>query len=173
VKGFSRRGYRIAEASFEVKLIYTFFLLFVVVGLLTIGGYEFRHIGFQVSSIAEHYRGSGDDGLKFAKSFQSLLETTHFHSFIMGLIYLTLAHLFVATGISKGLKMSIVVGAFVFTLLDLILPWGVRYVSAGMAPVLMAAWVGEWATYVGMVLISFYDLWIRPRPDEDSFGSFL
>jgi hypothetical protein len=33
---------------------------------------------------------------------QDLLETTHFHAFIMGIIYLTLAHLFIATESSRA-----------------------------------------------------------------------
>lgn len=169
MKSFSRPRYRIGKAPLEIKWIYTFFLVFLVIGFATIGGYEFRQIGFAAQAIAEHYRGAGEggEGLSFAKSFSALLETTHFHAFIMAIIYLTLAHLFVATETPRRLKLGLVAAGFVFTLLDLLLPWGVRYGSARFAPVLLMSWLGEWAVYMGMILISFYDLWCRPSPPED------
>lgn len=169
MKSFSRSGYRIGNASSEVKWVYTFFLIFLAVGFATIGGYEFQ-IGFHPQAVSEHYRGVSDGGerMAFAKSFSTLLETTHFHAFIMGIIYLTLAHLFIATETPRGLKMFLIVAGFAFTFLDLLLPWAVRYVSSAFSPVLLFTWIGEWVTYVAMVGLSFYDLWIRPvRPPQD------
>jgi hypothetical protein len=169
MKSFSRPRYRIGNAPAEIKWIYTFFLIFLVIGFATVGGYEFGQIGFGAQAIAEHYRGSSEngDGMAFAKSFSSLLETTHFHAFIMGIIYLTLAHLFVATESPKPLKLTLVGTGFFFTILDLLLPWVIRYGSAGFAPLLLASWMGEWVAYMGMILISLYDLWLRPSPPED------
>lgn len=168
MKSFSRPRYRIGNAPAEIKWVYTCFLVFLVVGFATIGGYGFRQIGFASQSIAEHYRGTGEGGeaLTFARSFSAMLETTHFHAFIMAIIYLTLAHLFVATETPRRLKLGLVAAGFVFTFLDLLLPWGIRYGSESLAPVLLLSWIGEWAAYMGMILISFYDLWLRRSPPE-------
>lgn len=173
MKSFSRPAYRIAHAPSEVKWIYTFFLVFLLVGFLTIGGYEFRQIGFHPVAVAEHYHGSAEGGeeMAFARSFASLLETTHFHAFIMGIIYLTLAHLFVATATSRKFKVILVVSGFFFTFLDLLAPWGIRYFSAGLAPLLLTAWIGEWVSYMTMILISLYDLWLRPVSRIDELDS--
>jgi magnesium-transporting ATPase (P-type) len=167
MKSFSRPTYRINNAPSEIKWVYTFFLIFMIVGFATIGGYEFRQIGFHAQAVIEHYRGSSEEGMVFPKSFQTLLETTHFHAFIMGVIYLTLAHLFLATEVSRRMKMSLVIVGFICTFLDLLLPWAVRYLSSRFAPVLLAAWVGEWVSYMAMILLSLYDLWMRPRPSLD------
>lgn len=102
--------------------------------------------------------------MAFPKSFSALIETTHFHAFVMGLLYLTLAHLFVATEISRRLKRAVLLGGFLFTLLDLLLPWAVRYLSSGFASALVAAWAGEWVTYMTMVISALFDLWVRPAP---------
>jgi hypothetical protein len=131
MKSFSRPAYRIGNASLDVKLIYTFFLIFLIVGFSTIGGFEFNRIGFHPQAITEHYLGSSGEGMSFPRSFQSLLETTHFHSFIMAIIYLTLAHLFVATDLSSCAKKTVIVVGFLSTFLDLVLPWLIRYVSSG------------------------------------------
>lgn len=161
MKSFARPAYRIGNAPLEVKLVYTFFLVFMVIGFATIGGYECHQIGFSSAAVSEHYLGAAE-GMSFPRSFQSLLETTHFHAFIMALIYLTLAHLFVATGVSAWVKRGAILAGFLSTLFDLVLPWAVRYVSAGFAPVLLAAWIGEWVSYVLMIVISLYELWLKP-----------
>jgi hypothetical protein len=163
VKNFARRAYRISHAPSEVKWVYTFFLIFMLIGFATIGGYEFRQVGFHLQSVAEHYRGSSGEGMAFPRPFQAMLETTHFHAFIMGIIYLTLAHLFIATETSRRLKKTLIAAGFLSTLLDLLLPWAVRYLSSCFAPVLIAAWIGEWVSYMAMIAISLYDLWLRPH----------
>lgn len=166
MKSFSRPAYRISNAAVEVKLIYTFFLIFLIVGFATVGGYEFSQIGFHPQGVAEHYLGSAGEGMSFPRPFQSLLETTHFHAFIMSIIYLTLAHLFVATDLSRGIKRTVVVIGFFCTFLDLILPWAIRYLSGGFSLFLLIAWIGEWVSYMGMILYSLYDLWLKPAPEE-------
>ncbi len=169
MKSFSRPQYRIGNAPVEIKWIYTFFLIFLIVGFATIVGYAFLQIGFAPQTVAEHYRGSveGGEGMAFAKSFSALLETTHFHAFIMGIIYLTLAHLFVATETPRKLKLGLIASGFAFTFLDLLLPWVIRYGSAALAPALLVSWVGQWVAYMGMILISLYDLWLRKSPPEE------
>lgn len=162
MKAFSRMNYRIGRAPMETKWVYTFFLVFMLVGLFTVGGYQFRQIGFQKASVAQHYRGSeesSETGLALAKPFAAMLETTHFHAFIMGIIYLTLAHLFLATDRSRRFKMIVVVSGFLATLMDLLLPWAVRYGSENFAGLLLGAWILEWFAYMTMIMVSLYDLW--------------
>ena len=170
MKSFSRPSYRIANAPSEVKWIYTFFLLFMLIGFLTIGGYEFIRIGFHPQAVSEHYLGAsgGEESPAFAKPFSALLETTHFHAFIMGVIYLTLAHLFIATEFRRGFKIFVVILGFLSAFLDLLLPWAIRYGSSAFAPVLLRAWVGDWGGFMAMILASFYDLWIRPKRRGES-----
>lgn len=167
MKNFSRPAYRINNAALDVKLVYTFFLVFLLIGFATIVGFEFHQIGFHSKSIAEHYLGSVGEGMSFPRPFQALLETTHFHAFIMAIIYLTLAHLFVATDLSLFMKRGVVIAGFLATFLDLILPWCVRYVHSGFSPLLLAAWCLEWASYMTMILYSLYALWQKPRTDID------
>ena len=167
MKSFSRPAYRINNASVDVKLIYTFFLIFLIVGFATVGGFEFQKIGFSVQSVSAHYLGASGEGMSFPRSFQALLETTHFHSFIMGIIYLTLAHLFIATDLSSVWKKTVIVVGFLSTFLDLILPWGIRYLSPVFSGLLLVAWCLEWLSYMTMILCSLHALWLKPRTMTD------
>lgn len=166
MKNFTRRGYRIVDANLETKLVYSFFLVFVLCGFATIGGYQFEIIGWGFEAVRQYYLGH-EASLSFPKSFLQLLETAHSHAFMMGLIYITLAHIVLATRIPRGMKLVLITGGFLVTGLDLMMPWVIRYGFAGLAPLLPAAWVGEWIFYLSYVVIPLYDMWLKaPDPDE-------
>jgi hypothetical protein len=167
MKDFSRKRYLVGQAAIEVRLIYTFFLIFMLCGFVTIAGYEFTRIGFGAHAMVEHYLGSEGTELRFPREFGEILETAHFHAFIMGIIFMTLAHLFVATTPSLRFRLTVIIAAFVCTFLDLILPAAIRYGSPAFAPLLVVAWSGEWLTYMAMILVSLLDIWIIVPRLED------
>ena len=80
MKVFSAPGYLIANARAEVKVVYTGFLAFTAVGLVTMLALQVGRIGFSLEGVATHYRG-GDFGeeIRFARTFGELVEVTHFH----------------------------------------------------------------------------------------------
>ena len=166
MKSFSRSGYRIVNASFETKLIYSFFLLFTVAGFVTIGLYQCRIIGWGVEAVVAYYQGN-EAAMMFPKAFLQLLEVSHAHAFIMGIIYLTLAHILVATRLGRAWKLFLVIGGFVVTFLDLIGPWLLRYGDASWAIGLIATWLGLWVIYAAYVVIPLVDMWLIPPPPED------
>ncbi len=166
MKSFSRRGYQISDANSNTKLIYTFFLIFTLLGFLTIAVYQLEIIGWGLESIRDHYLGNAV-ALQFPKSFLQLLEVSHAHAFIMGVVYLTLAHILIATRLSERTKYTLIVGGFIATLLDLILPWAIRYGFGSGAYVLMLAWIGEWVFYLSYIVIPIYDMWIKAPHSEN------
>lgn len=167
MKSWTAPGYRIANSRVEVKLVYSGFLVFTLIGLGTMIGFHVGRIGFSPEAVATFYRGGDLDGqMRFAKTFGELLELTHFHAFTMGTVYLILAHLFVATDTPVWLRWAALVGTLMAALLDLALPWLVRYGSAGFAWLSLAAWVGQWVGYGVLVLAPLIDMW-RPRPPVD------
>src|SRR5437899_8614725 len=142
MRQFSAPGYLLRYARPEVRLIYTGFLVLVFIGLLTMAAFETRQIGPTPARIASYYRG-GDRGgeMSFPKTFRELVEVTHFHSFIMGIVYLVLAHLFIATSIASRLKLTLIVLAFAGMTGDLIGPWLIRYVAGEFAYFQLSSWV--------------------------------
>jgi hypothetical protein len=167
MKAFAANGYLLRHAKLDVRLVYTAFLLLVLVGMLSMGAFQLSHIGPTPSRAAAYYRG-GESGsqMMFAKSFRELVEVTHFHSFIMGIVYLVLAHLFLATPLSPGLKRSFIVVAFAGLAGDLVSPWLIRYVSGALAYVQLVSWLAEWMGFGAFVAVPIKEMWFNGAGDE-------
>ena len=71
--------------------------------------------------------------MTFPKTLRELVELTHFHAFIMGVVYLVLAHLVLATSAPELVKRVAIVLALVGLVGDLVGVWLIRYVSGVFA----------------------------------------
>lgn len=160
MKHFTYPPYRLFAATREVKLIYTGFLIFAAIGMLTIGLYQFKRIGATHDLIVAYYRG-GELGqeMAFPKTFTQLLETTHFHAFIMGVSFLILAHLFIATSVGPLVKWFLISLAFFSSLGDIAGIWLIRYVSPAFALLQLASWLAMWLGYGALILVPLYEMW--------------
>ncbi len=114
MRSFGTPGYLLGDARFEVRVVYTAFLLFVLVGMATMASFQLIHVGPRPAQIAAYWRG-GDRGgaMLFPKTLREMIELTHFHAFTMGIVYLVLAHLFLATTASEAFKRAMVIVGFV------------------------------------------------------------
>lgn len=160
MKSFASQGYLLRRARVEVRLIYTGFLLLVMIGMMTMAAFQLRAIGPTPSRIEAYYRG-GDVGgeMRFEKSFRELVEVTHFHSFMMGIVYLVLAHLFIATPMAPKRKRALIIIAFGGLSGDILAPWLIRYVSGALAPLLIVAWLAEWVGFLAFTLVPIREMW--------------
>ncbi len=167
MKSFAAPSYLLRYARAEVRLIYTGFLLLALVGMATMAAFELHEIGPTPARVATYYRG-GDRGgaMAFPKTFRELVEVTHFHSFIMGIVYLVLAHLFIATGVGERWKRALVLLGFAGLAGDLVSPWLVRYVAAGFAYVQVVSWGGEWIGFASFVYFPVREMWFRHEDQE-------
>jgi hypothetical protein len=162
MRAFGSNGYLLRHARLEVRLAYTGFLALVVVGLMTMAAFQLYHIGPTPDRIAAYYRGGEVGGeMTFPKTVRQLVEVTHFHAFIMGMVYLVLAHLFIATTVGPALKLGMIILAFAGMAGDLVAPWLVRYVSAGFAYAQLAAWLAEWIGFGALVSAPIVEMWFR------------
>ena len=125
MKAFGGRGYLLRNARLEVRLVYTAFLSVRLDRHGHHGGASSSATsGRRPSRVAAYYRGGERDGeMTFAKTSRELVETTHFHAFIMGIVYLVLAHLFIATRAAAAVKRLFIVLAFAGLAGDLVAPW--------------------------------------------------
>jgi hypothetical protein len=165
MRAFAANGYRLRHARLEVRVIYSGFLLLTLVGMATMAAFQLYHIGLSPNRIATFYRGGELDGqMVFAKSLRELVEMTHFHAFIFGVIYLVLAHLFIATAVPPKLKLGLVVLGFIGLFIDLVAPWLVRFVAGGFAPLALMAWLAEWVSFASYVGVPLWEMW---SPDAE------
>jgi hypothetical protein len=160
MKDFSTKGFRIANSSPEVKVVYTGFLIFAFIGYFTIALLGLLRVGPGYREIVSHYRGS-DLEEAFPRAFGQMLEEAHFHAFIEGLILLVLAHLFVATSIKPSMKYAVVLLAFGSTLTDLASPWLIKYIASGFAYLQMTGWIGMETSALLMIGVPLYEMWFK------------
>ena len=160
MKAFSNPAYMLANARLEVRLAYTGFLVLVVVGMTTMGLFQWVYIGPWPTDVALHFRGGERDGaMVFPKAFRELVELTHAHAFVMGGVYLILAHLIIATTAPPRVKVWAVAAGFGGLLGDVIGVWLIRYVSALFAYTQILAWAAEWASFLVLVYYPLHDMW--------------
>ncbi len=166
MKYFSNRS-QLVRMDFHTRLIMTFFLVFMLlagaVAMLLSG----QKTGLDPAGAAAYYRGD-EQGQLYPKEPAELLETTHFHLFIMPVVFLTTGHLFLMSAWSSRWKTFVVSSCFVYILLDVAKPWLIRYVSAswGVLAPINAALLG--LTLLVCILVPIYEMWFLHQPARTS-----
>jgi len=160
VRNFAYSSFRLRDASFDIRLVYSLFLVLIVGGLATTWILQFQRIGLSYDRIVAYYLGGEIQGqMFFAKNINALLEETHFHTFMMSVVFLILCHLFLATSANRLTKLFFILTTFFSHVFDMGSVWLIRTLSPAFAYLLMTAWVGLWIGYSGMIIIPFYEMW--------------
>ncbi|MGH7893018.1 MAG: hypothetical protein ACREQL_00015 [Candidatus Binatia bacterium] len=167
MKAFTNPGYMLAVARIEVRLAYTAFLALTVIGMVTMGVFQWGHISPAPSDVAAYFLGGERAGvMTFPKGFRELVELTHAHAFVMGVVYLILAHLIIATTAPAAVKKWAVIVGFAGLVGDVVGVWLIRYVSPLFAYTQIGAWVAEWVSFGVFVYYPLRDMWV-PGDDGD------
>jgi hypothetical protein len=160
VKNFASSSFRLRDASLEIRLVYTCFLIFILGGLATTWVFQFQRIGLSYDRIVTYYLGGEIGGqIFFPKNLNALLEETHFHAFTMSVVFLILSHLFLATSIARKVKLFFIVLTFSSHVVDIGSTWLIRVQSPLFAYALMASWISLWIGYMAMIVIPLYEMW--------------
>lgn len=164
MRAFGSSGYLLSDARLEIRLVYTGFLILAAIGMATMALLQWRHIGPNPSNIAAYFRGGEREGaMTFPKTLRELVELTHFHAFMMGVIYLVLAHLMLATSASELAKRVAIILAFVGLAGDLVGVWLIRYVSGAFAWTLVLFWIAEWVGFAAFFYYPVREMWFGER----------
>ena len=102
----------------------------------------FQKMNLHPSSVVEYYLGSEERFLP-ARSYQGLLEVSHFHLFAMGMLLLVLTHLVLFVPLKSHWKAWLVAVPFGSALLEEAAGWLTRFAHPGFA----------WAKIAGFVLL--------------------
>ena len=164
MKNFAVPSFRLRDASFEIRLIYSLFLIFILSGLATIWFLQFQRIGISYERVIAYYLGGEIGGqVFFAKNLNALLEETHFHAFTMSVVFLILGHLFLATSLSRPAKLFFILLTFFLHVFDMSGSWLTRMLSPLFAYLLIASWLGLWIGYATMSLWPLYEMWLTAK----------
>jgi len=116
------------------RLLQTIIVLFVIyIAILWLTNVLlYSHIGFTYKSVTEYYLGS-EESFRQPRTYQGMLEISHFHFFAMGILLLTLTHLVLFVPLPPERKPWFIVVPFVSALVDEGSGWLVRFVHPSFA----------------------------------------
>ncbi len=113
--------------------------------------------GFTYDSVVKHYLGSEDE-FRTPVSYRGLLESTHFHLFVIAMALLLLNHLAAFVPVSPYLKLSLIVVSFTTGLTNMASGWLVRYVAPEFAYTKIASFLLFQASMGVLLVLSFLAL---------------
>jgi hypothetical protein len=179
----------IDRLSLEARILYTAFCLFLVVGTYTsVWFYLDDQLGVVPQDAVRYYLGDeasapasagdgpaldlpgglGDEipapagGMRFEKPARQVMETFHFHLFSVPVILLIIGHLFMMCSLPLRTRAMIIVLASITSLLHLVAPPLIRFVSPAFASMVFLSAVGMLVTWSFMTVWPVWEMW-RPE----------
>ncbi len=140
------------------RLLQTIVVLYslYVVGLwLTNALLYFARMDLSYLSVVEYYLGSEERFLS-PRSYQGLLETSHYHLFAFGMLIMVLTHLMLFVPLSNRAKLWLIVTPFLAGLLDEGSGWLVRYAHPLFAYAKIAGFLLLEASLAALVGVSLW-----------------
>ena len=139
----------------------------------------FNKMSLTYASVVEYYLGSEERFLS-PRTYQGLLEVSHFHFFAMGLLLLVLTHLMLFVPVSNRLKAWLITVPFLSGFVSEGASWLVRFASPEFAYLKIAGFLtlqASLATLIGVALWAVfsgsqrnYDGGGPPAPDAPDRG---
>ena len=150
-----------------LQTIVVLYSLYVAALWLTNALLFFNKMSLSYESVISYYRGNEELYLS-PRSYQGLLEVSHFHLFAMGMLLLVLTHLVLFVPLSNRLKAWLIVIPFASAALDEAASWLVRYVHPGFAYAKIAGFLALEASLAVLVAVS---LWAVFRGAQQNYES--
>jgi hypothetical protein len=123
-----------------LQVIVVCYCVYVVLLWLTNALLYFDKMSLSPASVVSYYRGDEEQFLS-PRSYQGLLEVSHFHLFAMGMLLLVLTHLMLFVPLRPSWKAWLIAAPFAAALVDEGGGWLVRFVAPGFAIVKVAGFL--------------------------------
>ena len=137
------------------------FLGYIVLLWLSNGMMYFHHMDLTPDSVIAYYLGSEEQFIP-PRSYQGMLEVSHFHLFSMGMLIVTLTHLMLMADFSVRLKIWLSSLTYISALADEAGGWLVRFVNPLFAYFKIAAFLLLELSLAALLIIVILSL-IRAR----------
>ncbi len=115
----------------------------------------FSKMSLTASSVIDYYLGSEERFLS-PRSYQGLLEVSHFHLFAMGMLLLVLTHLMLFVPISNRWKAWLIATPFLAAILDEGSGWLVRFGHPGFAFAKIAGFLLLQTSLATLIIVSLW-----------------
>ena len=166
---FAYQRFKLWRAPLATRVLLTLFngmiVLATAVGILM---YRVR-TGLTPSGTQAYYLGNENTAaagaeMQFARSFRELLDVTHDHAFSQPFLFFILCHIFALTGVSDRVKIGVYVASFATVLVDLGVPYLIRFVSPAFAPLQVVNSTVMSLALLLLLAVPTYEMWFyRPR----------
>lgn len=150
-----------------LRVIVVLYCLYVALLWCTNALLYFHKMDLSPASVVGYYRGNEDLFLS-PKSYQGMLEVSHFHLFAMGMLLLVLTHLILFVPLRTAQKAWLIALPFLAALLDEGAGWLVRFVHPGFAIAKIAGFLLLQASLAALVGLS---LWSVFSGSQRHYGS--
>ncbi|MFN7142652.1 MAG: hypothetical protein ACK4YP_02670 [Myxococcota bacterium] len=154
MREFTGRGPALRRLDRGARVVYSAFLVFLLVGLATAGLLHWDGMGATAAGATTYWRGD-EPAMVYPKSFRQILEVTHFHLFTEPVVWLVVAHLYHMGG-GRGLVSLGTLGAIA---LQIALPWCVSYVSPVFGALFLPVTAGVVLGLAWMIVDSLREMW--------------
>jgi hypothetical protein len=142
-----------------LQLIIVLFVVYVAGLWLTNALLYFNKMGLTYSSVTEYYLGSEEKFLQ-PRTYQGMLEISHFHLFAMGLLLLTLTHLMLFVPLRPDIKPWFVIIPFTSALVDEGSGWLVRFVHPAFAYLKIAGFLALELSLAVLIVVSLWAVFV-------------
>jgi hypothetical protein len=188
MRQFSSSGFRLWNLGLTARVLYSAFCALTFLGIVSSVLYYGDLVGAGTKGIARYYGGAAPAAppaeptgsgpaidvpadaeagrpIVVAVSYRKLLEVTHFHLFTMPVVFLIVAHLFLATGLGELAKLAWIVAGIAGITLHLAAPWVVRYGGPSFAFLHAVSGVLLTVTMAMLTLYPLVAMWRPPRAE--------
>lgn len=152
-----------------INTLVLMFLVYIALLWLSNGMMYFHHMDLTPDSVVTYYLGS-EQQFTQPRSYQGMLEVSHFHLFSMGMLVLTLTHLMLMTEFPVRLKIWLSGLTYAAALADEAGGWLVRFVNPLFAYFKIAAFVVLELSLAALLIIVITAL-VRARVRMGKTGS--
>jgi hypothetical protein len=152
-----------------LQVIVVLFVIYVAGLWITNALLYFQKMGLSYASVTEYYLGSEERFLA-PRSYQGMVEVSHFHLFAMGILLMTLTHLMLFVPLPPGAKIALIVVPFTSALLDEGSGWLVRFVSPAFAYLKIAGFVALEASLAALMIASLWAVFRGSSADYAGVG---
>ena len=150
-----------------LQTIVVLFCLYVAALWLTNTLLYFEKMSLTPESVATYSLGD-DETFRQPRSYQGLLEVSHFHLFAMGMLLLVLTHLVLFIPLSNKIKAWLIVLPFASALVDEGSSWLVRFVHPAFAWGKILGFVALQTSLAALVILA---LWSVFRGNSENYQS--
>ena len=157
-------NYTFKDLDSTARIFLSFFLVTMLIGILTGLGYIYYTTNMNADGTIEHYRGSQvlDDEIpeEFPKPLEEMILSTHAHVNSFALISLVIGMIFYFNSLISGIiKLIFMIEPFLSTIITFSSLWLLRYTNQGFVYIVIISSFLMYLFWIVMIITCLYELW--------------